>query len=432
MAINDMRRPLDSRRNLVYAAASTLLLAALPARSVNADTLEALRAEIANLKAEQAERDTRLRDLETRLNALESAPPTPIAGIVAPAGTHQSESDSRLSVSGDIRLRYEANFGDAGAEDWDRGVLRARLQAEYAVASGLTVGGRLATGDPDDPNSSDITLSNFADDFEVSLDQAFVRYDRGNLSTWGGKFALPFLRTDLVWDGDVNPQGIGGIYRLPLADGRSIRVSGLYFLVDESVAGSDSSMVGAQIGFEAPVGSAMRFDAAVSGYDYSLGTVAGADGGDLRSNVIGPDGQYVSDFNLLEAMAGVTWMAGGERWPIRLLGQYVYNTGARTSGDTAYNLELTAGRAGEQHDWRIGYGFSQAGVDAVLAAFSHDNTTFATNYRQHALFVTYMPLDKITLDATYFRYRPYASEFAGANDPDDWLNRLRLNVQVTF
>ena len=91
-----------------------------------------------------------------------------------------------------------------------------------------------------------------------------------------------------------------------------------------------------------------------------------------------------------------------------------------------------AGRANQQGDWRFSYGYSVAEVDAVLAAFSHDNTTIATNYRQHSLAIDYVLLKNLVLDATLYRYRPYQADFAGLNDPDDWLDRLRLNLLVNF
>jgi hypothetical protein len=415
---------------LVLALASPCVQAETDGR----DTVQALRVELERLKAEQAARALEMQALEVRLAALEAAAgenaPTP-ADAPAPVAVAQAlQPRSRLAISGDFRLRYEANIGDADAPDWDRGVLRARLGATYAVSDRLTVGGRLATGDPDDPNSSDVTLSNFADDFDVSLDQAFAHYTRAGADVWGGKFALPFARTELVWDGDVNPQGIGAAYGIPVGAG-ALRFSGLYFLVDQSVAGSDSSMVGAQASVDLPLTEDLRFELSAARYGYSLPGVAGADAGDFRSNLIGPDGRYVSDFDLFDVIGAATFR-GWERWPVRVTGEYVRNLGARTPGDTGYSIELAAGTAVEKGDWRFGYGYSVAEVDAVLAAFSHDNTTIATNYRQHTLFVDYVLMDRIMLDATLYRYRPYDAAFSGANDPDDWLNRLRLNFQVVF
>jgi hypothetical protein len=434
-------KPTGPRRAAqVLGSLCLLTLAPLSAHAEGGgDTVQAVRTELERMKAEQAERAAEMQKLEARLAALEAtaapgAPPAaalPAAPAPAPVAVAQAPAaQPRLAVSGDFRLRYESNFGDADGTEWDRGVLRARLGATYVVSDRLTVGARLATGDPDDPNSSDVTLSNFADDFQVSLDQAYARYQAGDASVWGGKFALPFIRTDLVWDADVNPQGVGATYAMPAGAG-TLKMAGLYFLVDQSVGGADSSMWGGQLGFEMPIGERLRFDVAGALYDYTLPGVAGADFGDFRSNLIGPDGKYLSDFNLFDVIAGVSYQAS-DRWPLRLVGEYVKNEGARTPGDTGYSVEVTVGRTLARGDWRFGYGYSVAEVDAVLAAFSQDNTTIGTNYRQHALTVDYSLTDRILLDATYYRYRPYDAAYSLINDPDDWLDRFRLNFQVGF
>ncbi len=403
------------------------------ADGVAPDTVESLRAELERMKAEQAARMVEMQRIEDRLAALEAAA-TSTAGAPAkplPAASAQAaEVPSRFAVTGDFRLRYEGNFGSDVTGTWERGSLRARLGATYAATNSLTVGARLATGDPDDPNSSDVTLSNFADDFDVSLDLAYAALELGPAKLWGGKFLLPFTRTDLVWDGDVNPQGVAAAYGHGLGDA-TLRLSGLYFVVDQSVAGSDSSMVGGQVGFEVPITGALQLDVAVARYDYSLASIAGADAGDFRSNVIGPDGRYVSDFDLFNIVAGLGY-TGWRDWPVNLTGDYVVNRGARVPGDTGYGIELAAGRSRARGDWRFGYGYSQAEVDAVLAAFSHDNTTIATNYRQHTLFAAYNLLDHVILDAIWYRYRPLDAAYAGLDAPGDWLDRVRLQVLVGF
>lgn len=399
-----------------------------------ADSVQAVRTELERLKAEQAERAAEMRKLEDRLAALEAAAPATSApaqsAIAQAAVAPPAEAASRFSVGGDFRLRYESNTGDDDGRDWDRGVLRLRVGAKYAVTDQLTVGARIATGDPDDPNSSDVTLSNFDDDLQFSLDQAYAQYKVGGAELWGGKFATPFVRTDLVWDGDVNPQGLGATWA-DLVGGGTVKMAGLYFLVDQSVAGADSSMWGGQLGFDLPVGERFRFDLAGALYDYTLPGVVGADIGDFRTNLIGPDGKYLSDFNLFDVIAGVSYHGSG-RWPLRLAGEYVKNNGARTPGDTGYSIELSAGQTKARGDWRFGYGYAVAEVDAVLAAFSQDNTTIGTNYRQHTLYLNYSLTEKLLLDATYYRYKPYDAAYSGLNDPDDWLDRFRLNFQVGF
>jgi hypothetical protein len=145
-----------------------LSLAALCAQAEDKgpDTVQVLRSELERLKVEQAARAVEMQKLEDRLAALEAstgrAEATPASPPVRAASAQVAGRTSRLEVTGDFRLRYEGNSGDADASDWDRGVLRARLGATYAVNDWLTVGGRLATGDPDDPNSSDVTTSTSA------------------------------------------------------------------------------------------------------------------------------------------------------------------------------------------------------------------------------------------------------------------------------
>jgi hypothetical protein len=428
------------RRGTIKAIIFTVTLAIAPAAAAASDaaSLQELRAELERLKSEQAARAQQMQRLEARLEEV-AATLGSAADTAAPAHEPASagasappESAQRLRVGGDLRLRYEGNTGIGDAPDWSRGVLRARLRAQYRVAEGITVGGQLATGDPDDPNSADVTLSNFADDLDFSLDQAYVRVHSGGLDAWGGKFPLPFVRSDLVWDGDVSPQGVGAIYRAPFPGGAALRLAGLYFLVDQSVAGSDSSMIGAQLAVELPLTGATRLELAAAQYDYSLASVAGADAGDFRSNVIGPDGRYVSDFDLLDGIAAVDYAGLGERWPLRASLEYVYNRGARVSGDTGYSIELTAGRNRERGDWRFNYAYSMAEVDAVLAAFSHDNTTIGTNYRQHGLTLSYSILDNLVLDTVWYRYRPKDAEFAAGSLPDEWLDRWRVNLLATF
>jgi hypothetical protein len=417
----------------ILAAVLALLLAAPLAATETADSVQVLRAELERMKAEQAARAAEMQKLEERLAALEAAAApasTPAAGppaVIAVAGP--DEPKSRFDVSGDLRLRYEANYG-AETGDWDRGTLRGRLGATYVVTDAITIGARLATGDPDNPRSTDVTFSSFADDFDISLDMAYAAYSFGDSKAWGGKFALPFTKTELVWDGDVNPQGVGATYRLPVGSAK-LRFSGLYFLVDHSVAGTDSSMIGGQVGMEMPASETLKFDVAVAQYDYSLGSVTGGDANDFGSNLIGPDGHYVSDFDLFDVLASATY-GGWDRWPVKLTGDYIVNRGARVPGDTGYSIELAAGQSHGRGDWRFGYGYSQAEVDAVLAAFSNDNTTIGTNYRQHTLFAAYNLFDNIVLDAVWYHYRPYDAEFSDLNDPDQWLDRVRLHFLVTF
>ena len=437
--------PTTARRFGAASVAAIIAVAATPALAQTAEDFASLKAEIEALRAAQAKSDAEISALKAQLVGAPSAPGTiatpqaapqngvPVAHATAsPApGTIPASAPSRLTINGDVRLRYEMNFGDRDARDRDRGVLRARLRAAYAVNKWLTVGGQLATGDADDPNSTDVTLSNFADDLNVSLDQAYMKFSLGRLTLHGGKIPQPLVRTELVWDGDVSPQGLSASYKMDLGRGATLKANGLYFLIDESVAGKNSDMIGGQIALETSPNAPLKFELAAGYYDYQLASTAGGDTGDFRSNRF-LAGRYLSDFDLLNVIGAVQYNGFGEKWPVRLVGDYVHNFGATVPEDSGFGVDLLAGRASAKGDVRFGYGYSQTGVDAVLAAFSHDNTNIATNYRQHMLFVDFVPAEHIVLNATYYRYRPKDALYAGGNDPTDWLDRLRLNLLVNF
>ena len=411
------------------------IAACVPSGRIQAAAAPAdLQAEIAAIRAEQtaiAERqrqnEARLRELEARAGA-QTAPPAPVA-VKADAST---DASARLAVTGDLRLRYQGDYSGIDQPDRSSSQVRARLGATLAVNDRVSVGARLVTGDPDDPNSTDVQLSNFDDDLQVSLDLAYARLDLGDLALYGGKLPQPFARTDLVWDSDVNPQGVSAVYRHALAGGSTLRANGLFFVVDENAVAADSTMVGAQLGYDLPVADDWKLDASAAYYDYRLGSVAGGDAGDFRSNLRNPDGRYRSDFDLADLLVGVTWSGAGSRWPVRVLADYVRNLGAATAADTGYGIDVALGRASRQGDWRLTYGYSVAETDAVLAAFSHDNIGFGTNYRLHALTFDYVPLPKTLLSAIWYHYAPLHAVDAGSNRPGDWLDRLRVAFLVNF
>jgi len=408
---------------------------ALPSYAATDDLraqIEMLRAEQARIAELQRQTDEKLRALEGKLGVVASPATTPTTQPSAPAATLGTAAAPRFNVSGDMRLRSQGDYSDTNLPDRTSAQVRGRLGATYAVNDRVTIGARLVTGDPDDPNSTDVQLANFDDDLQVSLDLAYAQLNFGDLKVFGGKIPQPFARTDLVWDSDVNPQGVSAVYKKLLADGSALRASGLFFIVDEQAVATDSTMAGAQVGYDSAALGDWKYDLSVAYYDYRLGNTSGGDAGDFRSNLRNPDGSYLSDFNLGDLVAGISWSGAGERWPLHATADYVHNFGAETSADTGYGLDLALGRASKQGDWRLTYGYSVAETDSVLAAFSHDNIVIGTNYRLHALTFDYVPMPKTLLTAIWYHYQPYNPANVGANDSGDWLERLRLAFLVNF
>ena len=395
----------------------------------------AMQAELAQLRAEQAESAARIARLEQTLEAFSGSessdapvrlPPSQAATSVPAA----SSPESRWKFSGDMRLRYEANLENDAMPYRGREVVRGRLRGAYKVNDWSSVGVGVATCDPDDPNTADVTLTSFDDDVAINLDQIFWTAHSGNWTVNLGKFPNPFDRTDLVWDGDVNPQGASATYKFATSPSSTLSATTIYFIIDEASAASDSEMFGVQAKWSSVFNSDTRLDLSAAYFDYSLASLTGADSGDFRSNLLAPDGSYLSDFELVDLIATLALRDSDDRWPVRIIADYVTNLGAATSDDTGYGVDIFAGRASKMGDFRIGYGYAEAEADAVFAAFSHDNTNLPTNYRQHALTLDYVPADHVGLNLTYYHYQPLNTDiFAGF---DGWQDRIRLNLVLSF
>lgn len=379
------------------------------------------------LVAEQSAQLTQLTKVPPPVS--DAAPATAAGAVSSSAPVVASARIQGLDVGGDLRVRQEWNGRDG--RDRSRSTLRARLRATYAATPDVTIGAQLSTGDQDDPNSTDVTLSSFVDDFNVSLDQVWVRYTNGGFSAYAGKFSQIFQRTDMVWDGDVAPQGLGARYSLDLGGGAAIDARGVYFVIDEASTARDSDMLGGQLVATTPLSQDLKLSLSGAYYHYRLGSINGADAGDFRSNLVA-GGRYLSDFHLADGIASLAWSGPDERWPVVLTTDVVHNFGAAVSADTGFNVELAAGRTAKRGDLRIAYNYSQVQVDAVFAAFSHDNIDLATNYRLHGLGISYVPANNLLVDLAYYHYRPLDRLYSGALNPSDWIDRLRLNVMVSF
>lgn len=407
--------------------ATASLLCATP---VSAQTNQTRLDQLERLIEAQA---ARISELERRLSASEPIVETRSSPMINKANVQEEvvpeailfDEVPRVELSGDLRLRQEFNRSDPSAPDRTRNALRARVAARYQASEALEIGARIATGDTDDPNSADITLSSFADDFEVSLDQAFVRFSHENLAIDAGKFPNPLRRTDLVWDGDVNPQGLALSYDKKL--GRTtLDARALYFIIEESPLSDGSSMLGGQLGLTVPAGD-LRLALTGSYYDYQLNSLSAADTGDFRGNRLTPAGRYLSDFDIAEATGTIEYLGLGNSWPVEIGFDYVRNLGAVDDEDTAYAISVSGGNLKGQGKLRLNYSYLYAETDAVFAGFSHDNIPLSTNYRLHALNADYVLSTHVILGVRYYKFRPLDGEHQF-----NWRDRVRLELLFPF
>jgi len=353
----------------------------------------------------------------------------------------QGQTDGPLGLNffGDFRLRFErttkqepGEVPDVISDPRNRGVVRFRLGVTKKINEWVNFGARLATGSPDDPNTSDVTLGDFVNDLTISLDRVYLELTHQNFFFTGGKFANPFRTTELVWDGDVNPQGVAASYIFSGLGKITPKLTGMYYIVDEQTLNPDSYMWGGQMQFSIHPGPDWSLTLAGAYYDYKIKSLTNAGAGDLLSNYLTASRTaYLSDFDLLDIIAMVEYRGLSERFPIRFVGDYVKNRGAEVNEDSGFGLDLYVGRSSKKNDVRFQYGYAKTETDAVLAAFSHDNTTIATNYEQHTLGIDYVAVENTILNLTLYFYRRDKFEpIPGVEN--EFFSRLRVNALVSF
>lgn len=123
-----------------------------------------------------------------------------------------------MTFKGDIRLRHQMDWGGSN-KTRNRDRMRVRLGVETALFSdvtaafGLASGAMVAEGDKS-PTSTNHTYQAF-NKVPVFIDYAYLQYKISDLTISAGKVkgkSAVWNATDLVWDGDINPDGIAVNY----------------------------------------------------------------------------------------------------------------------------------------------------------------------------------------------------------------------------
>jgi hypothetical protein len=198
----------------------------------------------------------------------------------------------RLKWEGDLRVRHQSDLFDDGnapqdfnldgkmdntTEDRERLRVRARLGLTAQVTHNITGGLRLATGNTSDPVSTNQTLGTTANKYSLVLDRAFVKYRPWDwLNVSGGRLPNPFFSTDLVWDDDLNFEGIAAAVNLntqePVTNFKPFAAFGLFPLqeIESSPTNlaKDKWLFGAQAGLDWTPSGNSRWRLGLAYYDY--------------------------------------------------------------------------------------------------------------------------------------------------------------------
>ncbi|MGE0861036.1 MAG: putative porin [Gammaproteobacteria bacterium] len=296
-----------------------------------------------------------------------------------------------IRLKGDIRTRYEY-LKDETREGRSRGRLRYRLGAIAQPVARVEVGAGIASGARDQRS----TNQSFDDAFsgkDMNLDYAYMQYAHASgLTGVAGKFPFKnylWTPSDVMWDTDINPEGLSLTYRGQNALGAYFTSAGVWVLEENRGSSDDPYMVYGQLGQGWSV-AGWSGTAAVAGYGFMdinfVSDISRHDGRNTDSKL--------SSVNL--ALELTHPVGAGE---LRLLGEFIKNPETTTAQDTAWMLgwRYALGR------WNAKYIYADVDVNAVPDFLpDSDRDQGFTGERGHEFELTYEVIKNVTLALDYY------------------------------
>jgi putative porin len=393
---------------------------------------------------------------------------------------------ARTTVFGDVRYRHEGFYHQPHVEGQDvtarnRERVRARLGVRVAFSDELSATIRGASGNINDPISTNETLSGNFNRKNFNLDWAYLTFSPGQ--TFGlrpgvaaitaGKFANPIFKTDeLVFDEDISAEGFAQTFQLlaqPHGALDQVKVHALEWVLNEVSNKEDSWMFGGQVNpsfhfgdvqLEAGLGQFWWLDPDQIAQALSRNTTAFTASGApvanpnfnsalantnlLNTVIVQPPTTkpgvkparfsaitgYRSGFNQTNAVIAATVPNLVLSQPLRLWLDYVYNWDAATDDAHGWQSGLRIGQTKVRGDWSL-YGFYEhLGQEAAISSFtSSEFGTAGTNVEGPAIGLDYQLLNPLTLSARSY-FTNFINRPAGSSNPT--LSRVQFDALVKF
>lgn len=433
---------------------------------------------------------------------------------------------SRLQIDGDIRIRHQADHLDGDntpassyvsavqdqspaairslgfaqssggfatestTERRARERLRLRLGLTARVTDEVGVGVRLSTGSTADRVSTNQTLGQNFNKYQLLVDRAFVRLTPlEGLDLSVGRIPNPWFSTDMVWNENLNFEGaaLSGRWTDPTDTFEPFATVGAFPLREKSApVQNDRWLYGAQVGARWSVDSRTKLkfglayyeyrnlegreetDWSTSGTDFIAGPSYGQSayeaslrqkGNTLYEITAAPVGvsTYPVYFGLAHRFKPLVLTAAAQFdhfSPFNLMAtaEYVRNTGfslsdfrkragtrfqGRDLGGRAdgYHVKLALGQLDvrEWGDWQVSLGYKHVGSDAVLDAFTDSDLGLGgTNVKGYILGLNLGLYKNTSLGIRYLSSSSIDSPINDSTQAKFGANSLQVDLNVRF
>jgi polyhydroxyalkanoate synthesis regulator phasin len=406
-----------------------LLAAAVPASAaVDGKLLDMLLANGSITAAQHAELSA---DLARETKAAERTASKQVKSEEMTALQQKLDWALKTQLKGDVRVRYEnihiEDEADNGGRDKDRQRIRARLGAFTQVNPEVEAGIQIASGGGKDARSTNQDLSDYFNKKDLWLDLAYIDFHPlqvPGLKVFGGKMKQPWVSMgDVIWDGDINPEG-GAVTYKRLFGGTEVFGSAGYYVLQDNIDGEgvqfehDLRLYAGQVGTRFFPGDSFKVTLGGSVYAYD---------DDEDSAALRVNGNTTDQFRLYEAFGQLDVI--GLPLPLSVYGQYVMNGAARGIDDDQDQAWLV-GVMTRLFDVGVDYNYRDVQRNGVVGAFT--DSDFAAGYvgsRGHKLKLKYDVSKNFSIGTTYFMAE---SDVASRFTDDASVNTLQVDVEAKF
>ena len=375
------------------------------------DTLKALQSELSELKTEQSTQPAKTSGSLSQSQIDQMVTKAIDLRTADLGGT--PEWVQNIKLFGDFRYRHEQINNDADSEQRDRNRIRARIGLKARINDEFDAIFRLASGSSDTPTSTNQSLGDETRDSfsskDVWLDWAYFDYhpeSMPGLNIYGGKMKQPFYavgKNELIWDGDLSPEGVVAAQSFSLSDSTTLTVNGGGFWLRERSGDADTSMWGLQSYAKHKLSPDMHILGGASYYD--MGNIkdrSDLGGVSLNGNTNNGSGGYQYDYNMIEGFAEVGFPIMD--LPSAVFGSYVENTAAPSKQNEAYFIGARFNKVSSTPgSWQFGYNWREVDTDAVFGGLT-DSDVFlgGTGGRGHEIGFKYQLLKDVQASLSYF------------------------------
>jgi len=353
------------------------------------------------------------------------------------AGAFAEDWWETIKVSGDLRYRHELIDDSTKSEDRTRHRARARLALTAKPREDVEIGLRLASGSAD-PVSTNQSLDGGFSSKGINVDRAYFKWtpdlgsDNTEVRVTGGKMGVPFLKpgkSDLLWDGDLSPEGLAVNFDRKTGRFGFFAGAGLFW-VEERSEDDDSLLSGGQLGLKYKA-DAFSITGGV-GY-FVFGEAEGReaffnseDGFGNTTTTAGTDELYDFEYEEFEAFLEVGFKVADV--PVKVFVDFVKN-GDPGGEDTGFLAGFEVGKGKKPGQIKFKYDYRKLEADAVIGAFTDsDSGGGGTDVQGHRISLAVPMTDSSSFGVTYFINEMGIGD---GGDEDDY-RRLQVDFKFKF